>query len=44
VLRGRPLRREIGAQYWWEGMNEVQVRERTDCTTDQLIAEWDITG
>jgi uncharacterized protein (TIGR03083 family) len=41
VLRGRPLRREIGAQYWWDGMNEVQVRERADHTSDQLIAEWD---
>lgn len=41
VLRGRPLRREIGAQYWWDGMNEVQVRERVDRTPDQLIIDWD---
>ncbi|MEP6560307.1 MAG: maleylpyruvate isomerase family mycothiol-dependent enzyme [Nakamurella sp.] len=41
VIRGRPLRREIGAAYWWDGMNEVQVRERAELSTDQLIAEWD---
>lgn len=41
VFRGRPLRREIGAQYWWDGMNEVQVRERAGLRTAELIAEWD---
>jgi uncharacterized protein (TIGR03083 family) len=41
VLRGRPLRREIGSPYWWDGMNEVQVRERAGRTAGQLIAEWD---
>ena len=34
---------EIGGQFWWDGMNEVQVRERADLTTDQLIAEWEST-
>ena len=38
---GRPLTAEIGAQYWWDGMNEIQVRERAALTTDELIAEWD---
>jgi uncharacterized protein (TIGR03083 family) len=40
VRKGRPLVAEIGAQYWWDGMNELQVRERADLTTDQLISEW----
>ena len=31
---------EIGARYWWDGMNEIQVRERAGLTTDELIAEW----
>ncbi|MCU1404451.1 MAG: hypothetical protein JWQ43_754 [Glaciihabitans sp.] len=42
VWRGRPLRREIGASYWWDGMNEVQVRDRADVSPDQLIAAWDV--
>ena len=40
VRAGRPVVREIGARYWWDGMNEVQVRERADLTGDELIAEW----
>jgi hypothetical protein len=41
VRAGRPVVGEIGAQYWWDGMNEIQVRERSDFSTEQLIAEWD---
>lgn len=41
VRAGRPVVKEIGAQYWWDGMNEVQVREREQLSTEQLIAEWD---
>jgi uncharacterized protein (TIGR03083 family) len=41
VRAGRPVVVEIGAKYWWDGMNEIQVRERTDLSTEQLIAEWD---
>ena len=41
VRAGRPIVKEIGAQYWWDGMNEVQVREREHLSTDELIAEWD---
>jgi len=41
VRAGRPVVKEIGAQYWWDGMNEVQVREREHLSTDELIAEWD---
>jgi uncharacterized protein (TIGR03083 family) len=41
VRAGRPVVAEIGAQYWWDGMNEIQVRERSDFSTEQLIAEWD---
>jgi uncharacterized protein (TIGR03083 family) len=38
---GRPVTAEIGGKYWWDGMNEIQVRERATLTTDELIAEWD---
>jgi uncharacterized protein (TIGR03083 family) len=44
VRQGRPLVAAIGAAYWWDGMNEVQVRERAGLTTDQLINEWDIAS
>ncbi|HEY7009199.1 MAG TPA: maleylpyruvate isomerase family mycothiol-dependent enzyme [Jatrophihabitantaceae bacterium] len=44
VRAGRPVVAEIGAQYWWDGMNEVHVRERADRSPAQLIAEWDDTG
>lgn len=40
VRAGRPVVKEIGAQYWWDGMNEVQVRERAHLSTGELIAEW----
>ncbi len=33
--------KEIGAKYWWDGMNEVQVRERALLGTDELITEWE---
>ncbi len=41
VRAGRPIVKEIGAQHWWDGMNEVQVREREHLSTDEVIAEWD---
>jgi uncharacterized protein (TIGR03083 family) len=44
VRAGRPVVAEIGAQYWWDGMNEVQVRERAALSADELIAAWDETS
>jgi uncharacterized protein (TIGR03083 family) len=41
VRTGKPIVQEIGAQYWWDGMNELQVRERASMSTGELIAEWD---
>jgi uncharacterized protein (TIGR03083 family) len=41
VRVGRPVVAEIGAQYWWDGMNEVHVRERESLTIDELRSEWD---
>ncbi|HMK12492.1 MAG TPA: maleylpyruvate isomerase family mycothiol-dependent enzyme [Acidimicrobiales bacterium] len=41
--KGKPVTAEIGGQFWWDGMNEVQVRERASLTTDELIAEWEST-
>jgi uncharacterized protein (TIGR03083 family) len=44
VRNGRPLVAEIGGKYWWDGMNELQVRERATLSTEQLIAEWDTSS
>jgi uncharacterized protein (TIGR03083 family) len=41
IRAGRPMVAEIGAQYWWDGMNEIHVREREVLSVDELIAEWD---
>jgi uncharacterized protein (TIGR03083 family) len=41
VRTGKPLIAEIGAENWWDGMNELQVRERAERTPAELIAEWD---
>jgi uncharacterized protein (TIGR03083 family) len=41
VRAGKPVVTEIGAEFWWDGMNEIHVRERADKTGDDLKAEWD---
>lgn len=41
VRAGKPVMTEIGARNWWDGMNEIQVRERARLTTDELVAEWE---
>jgi uncharacterized protein (TIGR03083 family) len=37
---GKPICKELGSPFWWDGMNELQVRERAPATTEQLISEW----
>ena len=41
VRAGRPVTAEIGGKYWWDGMNEIQVRERATHTPGELVAEWE---
>ncbi len=36
----KPICKELDSPFWWDGMNELQVRERASLTTEQLIAEW----
>ena len=31
---GKPICTEIGSPFWWDGMNELQVRERAASTID----------
>ena len=38
---GKPICKELDSPFWWDGMNELQVRERAALTTEGLIAEWD---
>jgi uncharacterized protein (TIGR03083 family) len=40
VRAGRPVRKEIGLEFWWDGMNEVQVGERSTRTARELQTEW----
>jgi uncharacterized protein (TIGR03083 family) len=40
VRKGRPLVAEAG-EFWWDGMNELQVIERNQRDTSELVAEWD---
>lgn len=44
VRAGRPVVAEIGAEYWWDGMNEIHVRDRVGLSRHELIAEWDQTS
>lgn len=44
VRKGRPLVAEIGSRFWWDGMNELQVRERAARTTAELLDEWDVNA
>jgi uncharacterized protein (TIGR03083 family) len=44
IRAGKPIVAEIGAQYWWDGMNELHVRERAGKSDAELIAEWDETS
>lgn len=41
VRKGKPIMVELGSSFWWDGMNELQVRERADATPAELAAEWD---
>jgi uncharacterized protein (TIGR03083 family) len=37
---GKPICKELDSPFWWDGMNELQVRERASATPEQLITEW----
>jgi uncharacterized protein (TIGR03083 family) len=38
--RGRPITAELRSPHWWDGMNELQVRERAGRTAPELLAEF----
>jgi len=39
LRRGMPLNREIDSHHWVDGMNELQIRERTHLSKDELVAQ-----
>ena len=39
LRRGLPLNKEIGAHHWVDGLNEVQIRERSHLSNDELVAQ-----
>lgn len=41
VRTGKPIVKEIGAEFWWDGMNELHVRERQGRSVDELRDEWE---
>ncbi|MFI8772147.1 maleylpyruvate isomerase family mycothiol-dependent enzyme [Gordonia sp. NPDC062954] len=41
VRSGRPLTAEIGGDHWVDGLNEAQLRARTQWRTDDLPALWE---
>lgn len=41
VRAGKPIVKEIGAEFWWDGMNELHVREREGRSVDELRDEWE---
>jgi len=39
LRRGLPLNREIDSHHWVDGLNEVQIRERSQLSNDEVIAQ-----
>jgi uncharacterized protein (TIGR03083 family) len=42
--RGMPLNREIDSHHWVDGMNELQIRERSHLSNQELVAEVEAVG
>jgi uncharacterized protein (TIGR03083 family) len=38
LRRGLPLNRQLGAQHWVDGLNEVQIRERCHLSNAEVVA------
>ena len=44
LRRGMPLNKEIDSHHWVDGMNELQIRERTHLSNDEVIAQVEAVG
>lgn len=41
VIAGRPLTAEVGGEHWVDGVNEAQLRARTEWTSDEVPDRWE---
>jgi uncharacterized protein (TIGR03083 family) len=44
LRRGMPLNKEIDSHHWVDGLNELQVRERSHLSNDELVAQLAAVG
>ncbi len=44
LRRGLPLNREIDSHHWVDGLNELQIRERSQLTNDEVVAQLAVVG
>ena len=44
LRRGVPLNKEIDSHHWVDGINELQIRERSHLTNDELVAQLAAVG
>lgn len=44
LRRGLPLNKEIDSHHWVDGLNELQIRERSDLTDAEVIAQLQAVG
>jgi uncharacterized protein (TIGR03083 family) len=43
-IKGRPLNKEIDSHHWVDGINELQIRERSQLSNDELVAALKAVG
>jgi uncharacterized protein (TIGR03083 family) len=44
LRRGVPLNKEIDSHHWVDGMNELQIRERSNLTNDEFVSQLAAVG
>jgi uncharacterized protein (TIGR03083 family) len=44
LRRGVPLNKEIDSHHWVDGMNELQIRERSHLSNDEIVAQLALVG
>lgn len=44
LRRGLPLNKEIDSHHWVDGLNELQIRERSELSNDEVVAQLEAVG
>jgi uncharacterized protein (TIGR03083 family) len=44
LRHGKPLNKEIDSHHWVDGLNELQIRERSHLTDDEILAQLEVVG